>query len=80
MAYSVVGQFELISRRSETKSELGAQRPAKDATLIGSFLKPAFFLYVSALECRAGRCAPSSDFVLAIRAAVLQSSRTGAKF
>ena len=33
-----------------------------------------------ALECKAGRCAPSSDFVLAIRSTLRQSARIGANF
>jgi len=43
-------------------------------------LKPHFSLDVGALECSAGRCAPSSDFVLTIRSTLRQSSRTEQTF
>ena len=64
----VAGQFELITGDQKTKSELGAHRGPRAGSPRGvvvatsqrlnvdSFiLKPALFVYVSALEPRAGR-------------------------
>src|SRR6185436_13972945 len=44
-----------------TKSELRAQRPAKDPMLNAVIIAPTV-LHVSLVDCLAGRCALSSDF------------------
>ena len=67
------------ARIAKTKSELGAQRPALHSTG-ENIQKKCVENRLIDVESLAGRRAPSSDFVLAIRAAFLQSSRTGAKF
>ena len=53
--------------------------PARDSTLVIQRLDTQFFCMVCArVECMAGRCAPSYDFVLPNRVRFRQSSRTRA--
>src|SRR6185437_3769131 len=62
------------------KIKTGSAATSQRLNVASLHLKPHFSLDVWALERRAGRCAPSSDFVFAIRSTLRQSSRTGANF